>query len=109
RRHRVGHRLVPHGRGRDGGARTVGSLSARGPYRECNGPLMFPPMQTKPLPGFRDFYPADLALRAHIFRTWRRVAARYGFEEYDGPPLEPLELYTSKSGDEIVGQLYHFI
>jgi histidyl-tRNA synthetase len=65
-------------------------------------------MQPKPLPGFRDFYPADLALRAHIFGTWRTVAARYGFEEYDGPPLEPLELYTAKSGDEIVGQLYAF-
>jgi histidyl-tRNA synthetase len=65
-------------------------------------------MQTKALPGFRDFYPDDLALRAHIFRTWRTVAARYGFEEYDGPPLEPLDLYTSKSGDEIVGQLYTF-
>jgi histidyl-tRNA synthetase len=65
-------------------------------------------MQTKALPGFRDFYPADLALREHIFRTWRNVAGRYGFEEYDGPPLEPLELYTAKSGDEIVGQLYNF-
>ncbi len=65
-------------------------------------------MQPKALPGFRDFHPADLALRAHIFRTWRTVAARYGFEEYDGPPLEPLELYTAKSGDEIVGQLYCF-
>jgi histidyl-tRNA synthetase len=65
-------------------------------------------MQTKALPGFRDFYPEDLALRAHIFRTWRTVATRYGFEEYDGPPLEPLDLYTAKSGDEIVGQLYTF-
>jgi histidyl-tRNA synthetase len=65
-------------------------------------------MQTKALPGFRDFYPADLALRAHIFQTWRTVASRYGFEEYDGPPLEPLDLYTAKSGDEIVGQLYNF-
>jgi histidyl-tRNA synthetase len=65
-------------------------------------------MQTKALPGFRDFYPAELALRTHIFDTWRAVAARYGFEEYDGPPLEPLELYTAKSGDEIVGQLYNF-
>ncbi len=65
-------------------------------------------MQTKALPGFRDFYPADLALRAHIFRTWRTVANRYGFEEYDGPPLEPLDLYTTKSGEEIVGQLYTF-
>ena len=65
-------------------------------------------MKTKALPGFRDFYPDDLALRAHIFRTWRTVATRYGFEEYDGPPLEPLDLYTAKSGDEIVGQLYNF-
>src|SRR5258705_10685564 len=65
-------------------------------------------MQPQALPGFRDFYPPDFALRAHIFRTWRMVAAGYGFEEYDGPPLEPLELYTSKSGDEIVGQLYAF-
>ena len=66
-------------------------------------------MQPKgPLPGFRDFYPEDLARRAAIFRAWRSVARRYSFVEYDGPPLEPLELYTSKSGDEIVGQLYNF-
>lgn len=60
------------------------------------------------LPGFRDFYPDDFAVRAHIFRVWRDVARRYGFEEYDGPPLEPLELYTEKSGPEIVQQLYNF-
>jgi histidyl-tRNA synthetase len=66
-------------------------------------------MQPKALPGFRDFYPADFAFRAHLFNTWRAVAARYGFEEWDGPPLEPLELYTAKSGDEIVGQLYNFV
>jgi len=65
-------------------------------------------MQAKALPGFRDFYPAEFALRAHILHTWRAVASRYGFEEYDGPPLEPLELYTAKSGAEIVGQLYNF-
>jgi histidyl-tRNA synthetase len=65
-------------------------------------------MKTRALPGFRDFYPSDLALRSHIFSTWRSVAVRYGFEEYDGPPLEPLDLYTAKSGDEIVGQLYNF-
>jgi histidyl-tRNA synthetase len=65
-------------------------------------------MQGKALPGFRDFYPDDLALRNHIFATWRSIARRYGFEEYDGPPLEPLELYTQKSGAEIVGQVYTF-
>ncbi len=65
-------------------------------------------MQLQALPGFRDFFPADHAVRSHIFAAWRKVASRYGFEEYDGPPLEPLELYTAKSGDEIVGQLYSF-
>src|SRR5215217_6233834 len=61
------------------------------------------------LPGFRDFYPAEFAERAHIVNTWRDVARRYAFVEYDGPPLEPLELYTRKSGEEIVGQLYNFV
>ena len=60
------------------------------------------------LPGFRDFYPDEFAHRAHITRAWREVARRYAFVEYDGPPLEPLDLYTKKSGDEIVGQLYNF-
>jgi len=60
------------------------------------------------LPGFRDFYPDDCAFRNAIFAKWREVAHRYGFVEYDGPPLEPLDLFTKKSGDEIVTQLYHF-
>ena len=69
------------------------------------------------LPGFRDFYPEPLPhpdlwsadARQYIFDKWRMVARRYGFREYDGPPLEPLELFTTKSGAEIVGQLYNFI
>ncbi|TFH66976.1 MAG: histidine--tRNA ligase [Gemmatimonadales bacterium] len=65
-------------------------------------------MQIKALPGFRDFYPEDFATRQHILETWRSVALRYGFEEYDGPPLEQMELYTTKSGEEIVTQLYAF-
>ena len=60
------------------------------------------------LPGFRDFYPEQFAERAHIMNVWGDVARRFAFAEYDGPPLEPLELYTKKSGDEIVGQLYNF-
>jgi histidyl-tRNA synthetase len=60
------------------------------------------------LPGFRDFYPDDCAARNAIFAKWRDVARHYGFVEYDGPPLEPLDLFTKKSGDEIVAQLYHF-
>ena len=69
------------------------------------------------LPGFRDFYPEPLPanepwscdLRNHIFAAWRETARRYGFREYDGPPLEPLELYTNKSGAEIVAQLFNFV
>jgi histidyl-tRNA synthetase len=60
------------------------------------------------LPGFRDFYPEDCARRNYILATWREVARRYGFVEYDGPVLEPTELYQKKSGDEIVKQLFNF-
>lgn len=60
------------------------------------------------LPGFRDFYPEQFAERAYVTKVWREVAHRYAFVEYDGPPLEALDLYTKKSGDEIVGQLYNF-
>src|SRR5664279_1864345 len=69
------------------------------------------------LPCFRDFYPEPLPsrdagwsfdARQYIFDKWRETARRYGFREYDGPPLESLELFTTKSGDEIVGQLYNF-
>jgi histidyl-tRNA synthetase len=65
-------------------------------------------MSLDALPGFREFHPSELAERNFIIGTWRDVARRYGFVEYDGPPLEPLELYTRKSGEEIVGQLYSF-
>jgi histidyl-tRNA synthetase len=61
------------------------------------------------LPGFRDFLPEDCARRNYIFAHWREVARRYGFVEWDGPPLEPTELYKKKSGDEIVHQLFNFI
>ena len=60
------------------------------------------------LPGFRDFLPDDCAARNYIFARWREVARRYGFVEWDGPVLEPTELYTKKSGTEIVGQLFNF-
>jgi histidyl-tRNA synthetase len=60
------------------------------------------------LPGFREFYPEDLARRNHIFRLWRRSAHAFGFAQYDAPVLEPLDLYKAKSGDEIEGQLFSF-
>src|SRR5688572_5648991 len=69
------------------------------------------------LPGFRDFFPDPLPakdassfeLRNFIFSSWRKTAKMYGFREYDGPPLETLELITTKSGAEIVSQLYNFV
>jgi histidyl-tRNA synthetase len=64
------------------------------------------PMQL--LPGFRDFYPEECARRNYILSRWRKVARRYGFVEYDGPILEPVDLYKKKSGGELVGQLFDF-
>jgi histidyl-tRNA synthetase len=69
------------------------------------------------LPGFRDFFPeplpskdaSSIQLRNFIFSKWRETTRRYGFQEYDGPPLESLTLYTTKSGNEIVTQLYNFL
>ena len=62
----------------------------------------------QPLPGFRDFLPADCAFRNYIFDSWRETARRYGFVEWDGPVLEPTDLYRKKSGPEIVAQLFNF-
>ena len=60
------------------------------------------------LPGFRDFLPEECARRNYIFARWREVARRYGFVEWEGPPLEATELYKKKSGAEIVDQLFTF-
>lgn len=60
------------------------------------------------LPGFREFLPERCAVRNHLFRIWRQTARRFGFREYDAPVLEPLELFTEKSGPEIVEQLFAF-
>jgi histidyl-tRNA synthetase len=62
----------------------------------------------KALPGFRDFLPDQCAARNYIFARWREVARRYGFLEWEGPILEPTELYQKKSGAEIVDQLFNF-
>src|SRR6266576_2303786 len=63
-------------------------------------------MQT--LPGFRDFLPDACAARNYIFARWREVTRRYGFLEWDGPLLEPTDLYQKKSGAEIIDQLFNF-
>ncbi len=60
------------------------------------------------LPGFREFYPDAMARRNHLFRLWRQTATAFGFAEYDAPVLEPLDLYKTKSGNEIEAQLFSF-
>lgn len=67
------------------------------------------PLSTKPYKGARDFYPPDKRLQKYMFGVWREVAERFGYEEYDAPVLEPLEIYLAKTGEEIVNeQTYAF-
>ena len=66
-------------------------------------------LSTKPLKGFRDFLPEQCLVRNHIFSIWRDVMRRYGFVEYEGPVLEPTDLYRKKSGEEVVEQLFAFV
>jgi histidyl-tRNA synthetase len=61
-------------------------------------------LSTSPYKGTRDYYPEDLALRNYIFSKWREVCNSFGYEEYDASVLEPLELYASKTSEEIVSQ-----
>lgn len=63
-------------------------------------------MKIPPVKGTRDLYPERFAPIRRIFDVWRSVSLRHGFEEFEGPTLELLDLYREKSGDEIVGQLY---
>ncbi len=58
--------------------------------------------------GTRDFYPADLLRRRYVEKAWRDTSIRHGFEEIDGPTFEHLELYTAKSGEGIVGEVFSF-
>ena len=64
-------------------------------------------LSTQPYKGTRDFYPDDMRFRRWMFGKMREVVERYGYQEYDGPMLEPFELYAAKTGEEIVNtQLY---
>jgi histidyl-tRNA synthetase len=60
------------------------------------------------LPGFRDFIPRECAVRNYLFETWRSVARRCGYVEYESPILEDTGLYLKKSGGELSAQLFRF-
>jgi histidyl-tRNA synthetase len=57
--------------------------------------------------GTRDFYPPEMLRRRYIEKAWRDTAIRHGFEEIDGPTFEHAELYTVKSGDAILGEVFN--
>ena len=58
--------------------------------------------------GTRDYFPAEMAVRLHVEHAWRSASLRHGFEEIEGPNFEHLELFTLKSGQEIVSELFSF-
>ncbi len=67
-------------------------------------------LPTAPYKGARDFYPEDKRRQDYMFGVLRRVVKSYGYEEYDAPILEALDLYKAKSGQEIVSeQTYSFV
>ena len=66
-------------------------------------------LSTQPYKGTRDFYPEDMRIRQWMFGKWRKVVECFGYEEYDGPILEPLELFAAKTSEEIVNdQSFNF-
>jgi histidyl-tRNA synthetase len=66
-------------------------------------------LSTDPYKGVRDFFPPEMSVEKEIFRIWRNVSEKYGYEEYGASVLEPADLYRAKTGEEIVGeQTYTF-
>ncbi|KKW14933.1 MAG: Histidine-tRNA ligase [Parcubacteria group bacterium GW2011_GWA2_50_10b] len=61
-------------------------------------------LSTEPYKGVQDFYPEDMVVQNHIFKVWREIAERFGYSEYSASPLELTEIYTEKSGSEIVNE-----
>lgn len=65
-------------------------------------------MNVQGLKGTRDFYPESMRTLNYIFSKWKSAALKFGYQEIDGPLLEPIELWTLKSGNEIPEQMYRF-
>lgn len=61
-------------------------------------------LPTAPYRGTRDFLPAEMSVRTQVFHRLYEVIERYGYQRYDGPILEPVEIYEAKSSREIVEQ-----
>lgn len=61
-------------------------------------------LSTQSYKGARDYFPEEKRLQNYIFKVWHQTARSFGFEEYGAPLLEPLEIYTAKSGQELAGE-----
>lgn len=66
-------------------------------------------LSTQPYKGTRDFYPTDMRFREWMFGKVRQTVKGYGYLEYEGPMLEPFELYAAKTGEEIVNQQLYWM
>ena len=66
-------------------------------------------LSTQPYKGTRDFYPEEMRFRRWMFGKMRHVVESFGYQEYDGPMLEPFELYAAKSGEELVNQQLYWM
>src|SRR6476646_2442890 len=66
-------------------------------------------LSTQPYKGTRDFYPEDMRIRQWMFGKLRDTVGLYGYQEYDGPMLEPFDLYAAKTGEEIVNQQLYWL
>lgn len=61
-------------------------------------------MVIQPVKGTRDFYPDKMAFRDWLFKHLRAASESFGYQQYDGPFLERIDLYAAKSGEELVNE-----
>lgn len=77
--------------------------------KKCKNIGYMSSLSPQPYKGTRDFYPADKRIQNYIFSVWHKISQNFGYEEYGAPILEPLEIYSAKSGQELAGdQTYTF-
>ncbi|MFN7684638.1 MAG: histidine--tRNA ligase [Oligoflexia bacterium] len=88
--------------GPSGGQSTLECAILRGMATESR-------LSTQPYKGTRDFYPVDMRIQRWMFDQMRSVVESFGYEPYDGPLLEPFELYAAKSGEELVNQQLYWL
>jgi len=58
--------------------------------------------------GTRDFTPEDMEKRRYVEKSMASTFRSFGYGEVQTPTFETLELFTAKSGDSIIGELYDF-